>query len=43
VTLSEAAIARDLALVLSSVCPRCDGPLENVEPVAPRDPAIWLG
>jgi hypothetical protein len=42
-TLGEAAIRRDLALVLAACCPRCDGPLEHADSTASGDPAIYLG
>ena len=42
-TLGEAAIRRDLALVLAACCPRCDGPLEHADSAATGDPAIFLG
>jgi hypothetical protein len=41
--LSEAAIQRDLTLVLAACCPRCDGPLEHADSNVPGDPAIYLG
>jgi hypothetical protein len=40
-SLGEAAIRHNLALVLAGCCPRCDGPLEERTP--PTEPAIYLG